>query len=105
MDGPGFHVDIDALERAADGIVRTVDDQRRSQLENAGGSADVYGDEGLHGALTNFCDRWSDGLDLLTEDARTVGDILSRAAKAYRAVDSTAAARLPTDPGVQAVDG
>jgi len=104
MDGPGFHVDIDALERASDGIIRTVDEQKRSQLEDVGGGAEVYGDEGLHGALTNFCDRWSDGLDLLTEDARTVGDILGRAAKAYRAVDSAAAARLTTDPGRRAVD-
>ncbi|WP_378272972.1 hypothetical protein [Amycolatopsis jiangsuensis] len=33
----------------------------------------------MHDALMEFATRWSDGLDLLTEDASAIGDVLTRA--------------------------
>ncbi|MGW7532407.1 hypothetical protein [Amycolatopsis sp. NPDC054798] len=52
----------------------------------------------------NVCVRWSDGLDTLTGDAGAIGDVLDRAAKAYRAADGAATRTLKTDPGQGAVD-
>lgn len=53
----------------------------------------------------DLCVRWSDGLDILTEDAGTIGDALSKVSQAYRAVDDNAARLLPNDPGLGAVEG
>jgi hypothetical protein len=103
LDGPGFHVDVDSVDEAAMGITQSVQDQENFQLRGLCGDARLYGHAGLHDALTEFCVRWSDGLDTLTEDAAAIGDTLSRAAQVYRAVDETAAGSLRSDPGVGAV--
>jgi hypothetical protein len=105
MDGPQFHVDIAKLDEAAKGIADCVAGQHDFKLNRLPGPSEMYGDGGLHDAMHDYCDRWSDGLDILTDDARTISDALSRAAAAYRAVDAAAAARLTTDPGRSAVDG
>jgi uncharacterized protein YukE len=104
MDGPGFHVDVPVLDEAARGLVESVDDQSRSRLADVPGGAGAYGDGDLHAAFTDFCDRWSDGLDILVEDARAIGDGLRRAADAYRATDAAAAARLSGDPAAAVID-
>jgi hypothetical protein len=104
MDGPGFHVDIPVLDEAARGLVESVDDQSLSRLADVPGGSGPYGDGELHVALTDFCDRWSDGLNILVEDARAIGDGLRRAADAYRAADGAAAARLSGDPAAAVVD-
>ena len=105
MDGPQFHVDIAKLEEAANGIADSVAGQHDFTLNRLPGPSDMYGNGELHDAMRDYCDRWSDGLDILTDDANTISDALSRAARAYRAVDEAAAARLTTDPGRSAVDG
>jgi len=102
MDGPGFHVDIQALDEAGSGITQSVADQDKSELAELCGAPGKYGHAGLHGALESFCERWSDGLDLLTGDAKAIGEMLGRVAQAYRAVDEAAAAKLTTDPGLRA---
>ncbi len=104
MDGRGFHVEIGVLESAAAGIRQSVADQRGSALEDLDGRTASYGHDGLHAAMETFCDRWNEGLDILIKDADAIGDILGTAAGAYREADATAAGRLTTDPGVQAVD-
>jgi hypothetical protein len=55
--------------------------------------------------MENFCDRWSDGIDILTKDAQAIGDLLGKVAQAYRAADQAAAGRLTVDPGKRVVDG
>lgn len=105
MDGPGFHVDVDAVGEAATGITQSVQDQDNFELRGLCGHPDLYGHSVLHDALMDFCVRWSDGLDVLTDDAGAIGDALSRVTQAYRAVDDAAARSLPNDPGVGAVDG
>ena len=102
MDGPGFHVDIQALEEAGAAISQSVADQDKSELAGLCGPPARYGHGGLHGAFEDFCDRWSDGLDLLTDDAKAIGEMLGRVARTYRAVGAAAAAKLTTDPGLRA---
>lgn len=105
MDGPGFHVDIESLEQASGGIARSVNDQEKHRLKDVYGGPDAYGDVSVQRAVKHFCDRWSNGLDLLVEDAKKVSDILGRAATAYRAVDNANAASLHGDPGTQVTGG
>jgi hypothetical protein len=104
LDGPGFHVDVDKVDEAARGIHDSVQDQHNFELRGLCGDPDLYGHAGIHDALMDVCVRWSDGLDILTEDAGTIGDALSKVSQAYRAVDESTARSLPNDPGVGAVD-
>jgi hypothetical protein len=65
----------------------------------------MYGNAELGDAVSDFCDRWSDGLDILTDDARSISDSLTRVARAYRATDEAVARTMATDPAARAVDG
>jgi hypothetical protein len=99
MDGPGFHVDVDKLDEAATGIRQSVDDQANFELRGLCGDSSLYGHSSVHDALMDFCVRWSDGLDTLTDDASAIADTLSRASQAYRTIDAAATHSLTTDPG------
>jgi hypothetical protein len=105
VDGPGFHVDVDKVTEAGNGISRSVTDQQGFQLRGLCGDAELYGHQGVHDGLMDFCARWSDGLDILTDDADKIGATLTRAANAYRGIDAASARTLRTDPGQQAVEG
>ncbi|WP_328617099.1 hypothetical protein OHS18_12625 [Amycolatopsis sp. NBC_00355] len=105
LDGPGFHVDVDAVDEAARGVRESVQDQHQFELRNLCGDAGVYGHNGLHDALMDYCGRWSGGLDTLTDDAGAIGDALTKAVEAYRVIDENAARALSGDPGAGAVDG
>lgn len=104
VDGPGFHVDVGKVEEAANGIKRSVTDQSSFELRDLCGDTSLYGHDGIHNALMNFCVRWSDGLDILTDDADAIGNVLTRAAAAYQVTDSAAAGSLTADPGQGPVD-
>ncbi|MEU4564355.1 hypothetical protein AB0F72_38735 [Actinoplanes sp. NPDC023936] len=104
MDGTVFHVDLATIDEAASAIARTVAEQDQSGLHELQSSAAHHGDDELAGAFRDYCGRWSDGLDLLTEDARLISDALSRAASAYRAVDEASARTLTVDPALEAMD-
>jgi hypothetical protein len=71
-----------------------VTDQSSFELRDLCGDTSLYGHDGIHSSLMNFCVRWSDGLDILTDDAAAIGDVLTKAAAAYRATDSAAAGSL-----------
>jgi hypothetical protein len=103
MDGPGFHVDVDAVDEAARGITESVHDQEGFELRGLCGDTGLYGHVGVHDALMDFATRWSDGLDILTEDASAVGDALTHAVQAYRSIDEAATRTLTGDPGLKAV--
>ena len=105
FDGPGFHVDVAAVEEAASGITQSVADQDSFELADLCGPAEMYGHGGLHGALETFCGRWSEGLDVLTGDAEAIGEALTEVAGVYRGVDEAEARALSGDPGVEAADG
>lgn len=105
VDGPGFHVEIGTLESASVGIEESVADQKGSALSHLDRAESVYGHGGLHESMENFCDRWSEGIDILTKDAKAIGNMLGKVAEAYRAADQAASGRLTTDPGKPVVDG
>lgn len=105
LDGQGWHVDVDKIDEAANGIHDSVQDQNNFELRGLCGDSDLYGHSGVHDSLMDFCVRWSDGLDTLTYDASKIGDALSRVSTAYRTVDEAAARSMPSDPGAGAVDG
>jgi hypothetical protein len=100
-----YHVDIPKVEEAAAGIATSVEGQHDFQLKRLPGRTEMYGDAELSEALGDLCDRWSDGLDILTEDARAISDALSRVARAYRATDEAVARTMTVDPAAGAVDG
>jgi hypothetical protein len=103
MDEPGFHVEVDKLDEAATGIKQSVDDQENFGLRGLCGDSSLFGHSGVHDAMMDFCVRWSDGLDTLTDDAGAIADTLSRATAAYRSIDGAAARSVTTDPGEGAV--
>ncbi|MCR6484079.1 hypothetical protein M8542_14755 [Amycolatopsis sp. OK19-0408] len=103
VDGPGFHVDVDVLDNAAEGIAQSVHDQETFELRGLCGDAGLYGHAGVHSALADYCARWSAGLDTLVEDAGMIGDCLKRTSDAYRGIDEASARRLPADPGTAAI--
>lgn len=105
MDGPGFHVDVAKVTEAANGIAASIGDQHQFELRKLPGHADQYGDGDLHDALAEYCNRWNDGLDILTNDAKAISDSLLRVAQAYQASDQGAATQLTSDPATGAVDG
>lgn len=103
MDGPGFHVEVDVLESASTSMGEIVHDQSSFQLRGLCGEPPLYGHDGVHGALAEFCGRWSVGLDALADRAGDLGDLLGKAAKAYRAAEHSNIAALKDDPGRDAV--
>ena len=103
MDGPGFHVEIDALESASTSMAEIVHDQNSFALRGLCGEPPLYGHDGVHSALGEFCGRWSVGLDALSDRAGDLGDLLGKAAKAYRAVERDNTAALKEDPGWDSV--
>jgi hypothetical protein len=105
LDGPGFHVEIDALDSAARGITQSVRDQDAFELRGLCGDVTLYGHAGVHDVLMDFCVSWSDGLDVLTDDADAIGDSLTRVANTYRSVDEAAARAMTADPGMAGIDG
>lgn len=98
MDGLDFHVDLDALEGAARGIRDTIRDRDSIEVRDICGAAELYGHAGLHGAFSDFCARWSEGIALLVGDAGIIGESLSAAAESYRSVDEVGSSAF--DPGV-----
>lgn len=105
VEGPGFRVEVDAVDEAARGVTQSVQDQDNFELRGLCGEAGLYGHAGVHEALMDFAVRWSDGLDTLTRDAAAVGDALSRAVQAYRSIEEASVRSLPGDPGLGAVEG
>ena len=93
----GFHVDLDALEGAARDIRDTIRDRNSIDVRDICGAAELYGHAGLHGAFSDFCARWSEGIDLLVGDAGIIGESLL-AAESYRSVDEAGSSAF--DPGV-----
>ncbi|KAA5837264.1 hypothetical protein ABT337_15180 [Saccharopolyspora hirsuta] len=104
MDGNGFHVEIELLEKASRNMAELVEGQDNSELSELPGDSQAYGHADLPAALTEFCDRWSVGLDALCDRATRMGYSLGEAAKAYREADQAGADALSTDPGIDVVE-
>ncbi|PKW18702.1 hypothetical protein [Saccharopolyspora spinosa] len=103
MDGKGFHVEIDVLEAAAQRMHEIVEDQDNQELKDLAGGAELYGHGAVHAGMSEFCGKWSVGLDALGDRCRSMGGKLIKAAQTYREIDEQAA-RHVEDPAVDAVD-
>ncbi|CAM3783968.1 hypothetical protein [Smaragdicoccus niigatensis] len=103
IEGVGFRVDVTALEDAAAGIDHSVESQDSFELRELCGPPALYGHDRVHSEFQSFCARWSDGLDLLTDDASKVSAALTRAAQGYRKADQNNGEHLSTDPGIAAI--
>ncbi|QUH00633.1 hypothetical protein HUO13_07215 [Saccharopolyspora erythraea] len=103
MDGNGFHVEIEVLERASKRMEELVAGQDNSELSELPGQGSAYGHADLEAALNEFCDRWSVGLDALCDRATRMGYSLGEAAKAYREADQAGADALAVDPAIEVV--
>lgn len=105
LDGSGFHVELDVLDEAAQGIKRSVQDQDNSELADLCGDSEQYGHDNLTDALDEFCSRWSDILDDLIDEGEDVANALTDVANTYRDLDADAVRTLRGDPAVDAADG
>jgi hypothetical protein len=105
LNGPGFHVAVDVVEQAANGIKQSVQDQGNFELRGLCGEADMYGHTALRDALMDFCVRTSDVIDELVDEGEEIGDALSAVASTYREVDASAVGALTEDPALDVADG
>jgi hypothetical protein len=90
----GFSVDLPALESASAGINMTLEELSVAKIDTLDGDRAAYGDDGLAGAVVDFCDRWEIGVEHLAVDGQEVADRLNQCVKAYRQVDAAAHDRL-----------
>ena len=104
MDGSGFHVEPDLLDRVAQGMATVVADQDGTELGGLGGPVERYGDPGVQEAFTEFCQAWTIGVDALCDRARWMGTSLADAARSYREADVRTARSLAGDPAMDAVE-
>lgn len=105
VDGAGFHVEVEALERASKDMREAVgDDEHHFQLRDLAGGAAMYGHARVYTAFTEFCERWNTGLETLSDRQRWMERSLNEAAKAYREADRAAGDALRHDPGIDALD-
>lgn len=104
MDGPGFHVEPDALDEAARGMDETVADQDASGLDALAGPPERYGHDAVAAAMAGFCGAWTIGVDALCDRARANGTSLREVAQAYRDADAHVGLALTGDPATAVVE-
>lgn len=103
LDGKGFHVEIEVLEKASSHMEAIAEEQGNDELAALPGDSDTYGHNGVHTAVTEFCDRWSVGLDALRDRAIAMSGSLRDAATTYREADQAGKDALSRDPAVDVV--
>jgi len=106
----GFNVDLAALDQAAYGISRIMQDMRSCAVEDIDGGAAQYGHDELHSAFEYFCDRWQYGVEVLIEDGHKIVTALNASMDAYIATDRTAEQTFRStgtgaDPAKDVADG
>jgi hypothetical protein len=100
----GFRVDLGALEIAAEGINKTLNDLKAQRIDDLDGHQADYGHSHLAETIADFCDRWELGVEHLATDGQEVADRLSHSVQAYLKVDAAAKGRMdgifgkPTGP-------
>lgn len=87
-------VDLDALERAADGVAGTLEALAARKVNDLDPAVDAFGHERLGQTVRDFCERWQIGVGHLAEDGREIAARLAASAANYRAADQAAADSL-----------
>lgn len=90
----GFHVDLEALHDAADGVSGTLDQVRTRKVSDIACDKAAVGHDRLADAISGFCDRWSRGVDNLATDAQEIAGRLTDCANVYEAADQQARDQL-----------
>jgi hypothetical protein len=97
----GFFVDPDALSAAKARVGDLLDDLGDNVAQPAENHRpDAFGNDELARSVGVFAERWQDGVQELTDDARSFHDRLGETADHYRRLDDNAAAafdRIRTD--------
>lgn len=97
----GFFVDPDALSAAKARVGDLLDDLGDNVAQPAENHrSDTFGNDELARSAADFAERWQDGVQELTEDARSFHDRLGETADHYRRMDEDAATafdRIRTD--------
>lgn len=86
----GFRVDLDALERAAEGVSGTLAQVRRHKISDIDCAKSAFGHDHLADTVADFCARWQLGVDNLAKDGREVTGRLTESAVAYQKVEAAA---------------
>lgn len=90
----GFYVDLRALSHASDGIRRTVETVHGRRVGDLACSDSAFGHDRLASTVAEFCDRWSDGVGHLCDDAREVSERLDHCLQAYREAEHAAQSQV-----------
>ena len=90
----GFRVDLGALKDAADGVSGTLDQVRTRKVSDIDCDKAAVGHGRLADTISDFCDRWSLGVDNLATDAQEIADRLTDCVKAYEELDQGARDRF-----------
>ncbi|MEU4239332.1 hypothetical protein [Actinoplanes sp. NPDC026619] len=90
----GFRVDLGALEDAATGINKTLNDLKAKRIDDLDGRAADYGHGKLADTVADFCDRWELGVEHLATDGQEIVGRLNHSVQAYLKVDQAAKGRM-----------
>jgi hypothetical protein len=86
-----FHVDLVALEQAADGVKGALEQLGDRSVQDIGGAVADFGHDRLASILGDFCDRWQAGVSNLAKDCQEIASRLTDSVTTYRNIDEHSA--------------
>jgi hypothetical protein len=99
----GFRVDLGALTNASQGIEGVLYDVSNNQVSDIKVDSSDVGHDRLASSLSDFCDRWTLGVNNLAKDGQTVADRLQANVAAYDKAEHAVTGMFQSsgpDPGV-----
>jgi hypothetical protein len=90
----GFRVDLGALENAAAGINKTLNNLKARKIDALDGRKADFGHPHLADTVADFCDRWELGVEHLAMDGQEIAARLSQSVQDYLNVDKAAKGRM-----------
>jgi hypothetical protein len=83
MMGGGFRVDLGALTNASNGIDGVLYNVSNNKVSDIPVDKGAVGHDGLASSISDFCDRWNQGVANLATDGQAVSDRLRANVAAY----------------------
>jgi hypothetical protein len=83
----GFHVDLDALRQAVEGINRTLDQMTDHRVSTIDTTKSSFGHDHLGDTVADFCDRWERGVAYLFKDGQGIAACLTDNVNTYAHAD------------------
>ncbi|MQA11887.1 MAG: hypothetical protein GEU98_25760 [Pseudonocardiaceae bacterium] len=81
--GPGFDASSDNMQNVVSKIGEAIGDITGSELGSVSGGADLFGHEGLASAVTELRGNVEKIVQMLQQDAKSIGENVAGAAKDY----------------------